>query len=93
MQSADLAQQAFSYDSTPILHAALPALEALHKSWTTKAAAIKYFPFVATLEAALTKVEDYYDKMSTSEAYTFVMRTPFTCLLNYHYLILFCFST
>ena len=73
-QSADLAQQAFSYDNTPTLHTGLPALEALHKSWTTKAAAPKYSPFVEALEAALAKVEEYYDKTSTSYAYTFVMR-------------------
>ena len=73
IQSADLAQQAFSYDSTPTLHTGLPALKALHKSWKMKAGALKYSPFVDALEAVLMKVEEYYDKTSISHAYTFVM--------------------
>jgi len=57
IQSADLAQQAFSYDSTPTLHTGLPALKALHKLWQMKAGTAKYSPFVDALEAALMKVE------------------------------------
>jgi hypothetical protein len=38
-----------------------------------KATAPKYSPLVDALEAALAKVEEYYDKTSTSHAYTFVM--------------------
>lgn len=85
IQSADLAQQAFSYNSTPTLHTGLPALEALHKSWKTKAAAPKYSPFAEALEAALAKVEEYYNKTSTSHAYTFVMHnfTLSICLMYY----------
>ena len=71
IQSADLVQQVFSYDSTPTLHTGLPALEALHKK--TKASTPKYSLFVDALEAALAKVEEYYDKTSTSHAYTFVI--------------------
>lgn len=85
IQSADLAQQAFSYDNTPTLHTGLPALEALHKSWKMKAGAPKYSPFVDALEAVLMKVEEYHDKASTSHAYTFVMHkfTSSICLIYY----------
>jgi hypothetical protein len=34
-QHANAAQQAFSSDNGPSLHLALPALEALHKAWTS----------------------------------------------------------
>lgn len=73
IQFADFAQQAFSYDSTPTLHTGLPALEALHKAWSSRSSRAKYAPFQAALDAAVSKVEEYYDKTSTSYAYTFVM--------------------
>jgi hypothetical protein len=33
IQHADKYQQAFSYDNTPCLHAAIPMPEKLHKAW------------------------------------------------------------
>lgn len=68
-------QQAFSYEDTPTLHTAIPALESLHSIWTHYTEEEKYAPFEDALEAGLTKIVDYYEKTSTTHAYTFVMRT------------------
>jgi hypothetical protein len=51
----------------------LPALEALHKAWTKRAARSKYCDFVPALEAGLAKIEEYYDRTADSDAYTFAM--------------------
>ncbi|KAF8219919.1 hypothetical protein L208DRAFT_1336728, partial [Tricholoma matsutake] len=67
------AQQAFSSDRGSTLHLALPALEALHKSWTKRAERIKYFDFVPALNAGLAKIAEYYDCTADSDAYTFAM--------------------
>ena len=75
VQHADNAQQAFSSDQGPSLHLALPALEALHKAWTKRAVQAKYADFVPALDAGLTKIEEYYDRTSQSDAYTFAMCT------------------
>lgn len=73
VQHADNAQQAFSSDQGPTLHLALPALEALHKAWTKRAARDKYADFIPALDAGLAKIEEYYDRTSQSDAYTFAM--------------------
>jgi len=72
-QHADNAQHAFSSDIAATLHLALPALEALHKAWTTQLACDKYQDFLPALQAGLTKVEEYYDQTSDSDTYTFAM--------------------
>ena len=69
----DDAQQAFSYDSRPCLQSGIPALEALHTAWKNCSNNAKYALFSHGLEKAMEKVEEYYDKMATSDAYTFVM--------------------
>ncbi|KAF8484310.1 hypothetical protein JB92DRAFT_3131662 [Gautieria morchelliformis] len=46
---ADKAQQAFSSDAGPSLHLALPALEALHRAWTTGLGKEKYWPFTVAI--------------------------------------------
>ena len=51
----------------------LPALEALHKAWTTQLAYDKYKDFLPALQAGLTKVEEYYDQISDSDTYIFAM--------------------
>jgi len=69
----DNAQQAFSSDQLATLHLALPALEALHKAWTTQLSCGKYKDFFPALQAGLTKVEEYYNRMAELDTYTFVM--------------------
>lgn len=71
---ADNAQHAFSSDQAATLHLALPALEALHKAWTTRLAREKYKGFTSALQAGLTKIEEYYDRTADSDTYTFSMR-------------------
>jgi hypothetical protein len=63
----------------------LPALEALHKSWTKRAERAKYFDFVPALNAGLAKIAEYYDRTADSNAYTFAMckcSTTSLCPLN-----------
>lgn len=69
----DDAQQAFSYDNKPCLHTSIPALEVLHTTWNNRLNNPKFDIFLDGLEAAMQKVEEYYNKMATSHAYTFVM--------------------
>jgi len=66
-------QQAFSYDNSSTLHSSIPALEALHKAWSSQAKRPKYQDFAEALNAAAEKIEEHYDKTSTSHAYTLVM--------------------
>lgn len=70
---ADKHQQAFSSDKGPSLHRALPALEKLHKAWSTRASTDKYSDFQDALNAGAAKINDYYTKTAESDAYTFAM--------------------
>ncbi|KAN0105734.1 hypothetical protein V8E52_010746 [Russula decolorans] len=70
---ADNAQHAFSSDQAPSLHLALPALEALHKAWSSRRDRVKYRAFVTALDAGLAKIAEYYDRTAQSNAYTFAM--------------------
>jgi hypothetical protein len=72
-QHSDNAQQAFSSDRGTTLHLALPALEALHKAWSKRVGHEKYGDFIPALSAGLAKIEEYYDRTSDSNAYTFAM--------------------
>ncbi|KAJ8580566.1 hypothetical protein M405DRAFT_47524 [Rhizopogon salebrosus TDB-379] len=72
-QHADNAQQAFSSDNGPSLHLALPALEGLHKAWTSRSNSPKYTPFHAGLTAATDKIREYYEKSAECNAYIVVM--------------------
>jgi hypothetical protein len=74
LQHADRAQQAFSSDEGPSLHSGLPALEALHKAWSSRAEKEKYSDFQGALNDAAAKIAEYYDKTSTSDAFIFAMR-------------------
>ena len=62
-------QQAFSSEQVSTLHLAIPALEALHRAWSTQADQPKYECFVAALNAASTKIDEYYEKTTESPAY------------------------
>ncbi|KAJ7315399.1 ribonuclease H-like domain-containing protein, partial [Mycena albidolilacea] len=70
---AEKAQHAFSADMHSTLHLALPALETLHSTWSGRAKNLKYSCFWGALEEAVAKVDKYYQKTSTSDAYTFAM--------------------
>lgn len=74
-QHADNAQQAFSSEQVSTLHLAIPALEALHRAWSSRAERPKYERFFPALEAAYTKINDYYEKTTESPAYILAMST------------------
>ena len=63
----------FDRDKVGLVHLALPALEVLHPAWTKQADRPKYCNFVLALNAGLEKIEEYYDRMADSDAYTFTM--------------------
>ena len=73
LQHADNAQQAFSSDQASTLHLAIPALEALHKAWSSRALRVKYERFVPALEVACKKIDKYYEKTTDSPAYIIAM--------------------
>ena len=73
-QQAELkAQHSFSTDQGPMLHAALPALEALHKAWSAHKLVAKYSNFYDGLEVGLDKVAEYYDCTADSDAHIIAM--------------------
>jgi hypothetical protein len=74
-QHADSAQQAFSSDTGPSLHLALPALEGLHKAWVSRSNNPKYARFRAGLTAATDKIQEYYEKSAECDAYIIGMCT------------------
>ncbi|KAJ7900762.1 ribonuclease H-like domain-containing protein, partial [Mycena olivaceomarginata] len=73
LKSAEKAQHAFSADMRSTLHLAIPALEQLHTTWSKRATTVKYARFWSALNEALEKVNEYYEKTSTSNVYTFAM--------------------
>ncbi|KAG2743075.1 hypothetical protein P692DRAFT_20747423 [Suillus brevipes Sb2] len=66
---ADVAQQAFSTERGSTLHLAIPALETLHRAWSSRAERSKYAWFATSLQAATAKVDEYYEKTTQSPAY------------------------
>lgn len=69
----DAAQHTFSSETEPVLFNGLLALERLHQAWSSRKDKAKYTNFKDALEDGLSKIEEYYDKTSTSHAYTMVM--------------------
>jgi hypothetical protein len=59
------------------LHLGIPALEALHKAWSSRAERPKYAPFAPALAKACEKVDEYYEKTTDSPAYIMAM-----CMLS-----------
>jgi hypothetical protein len=55
------------------LHLAIPALEALHRAWSSRAERPKYERFFPALEAAYQKIDVYYEKTTKSPAYILAM--------------------
>ncbi|KAF5314033.1 hypothetical protein D9611_006951 [Ephemerocybe angulata] len=70
---AETAQQAFSSETEPTLYNGLPALERLHKAWSSRAGRPKYAAFQPALEAAYEKIATYYSKTDMVDAYTMSM--------------------
>jgi hypothetical protein len=69
------------------LHLAIPALEALHKAWSSRADRPKYGRFADALNAACNKIDEYYKKTTKSAAYIVAMGVPYcfipmTLLMN-----------
>ena len=52
---------------------AIPALEALHRAWSSHAERLKYQRFAYALKCACTKIDDYYEKTTQSPAYIMAM--------------------
>jgi len=59
------------------LHLGIPALEALHKAWSSRAERPKYALFSLALAKACEKVDQYYEKTTDSPAYIMAM-----CMLS-----------
>jgi hypothetical protein len=74
VQYADVAQQAFSSEQGSTLHLAIPALETLHKAWSSHSERPKYARFASALKAAANKLDEYYEKTTDSPAYIISMR-------------------
>ncbi|KAJ8496334.1 hypothetical protein ONZ45_g12488 [Pleurotus djamor] len=70
---SDSAQQAFSSDQHSSLFLALPALEALHKAWSKRSELPEYASFRPALNAAVEKIEEYYNRTSDTDAYIITM--------------------
>ena len=68
-----MAQQAFSSDQGSTLHLAIPALETLHKAWSSRSERTKYRYFAPALKAAANKLDEYYGKTTDSPAYVMAM--------------------
>lgn len=47
----------------------IPALETLHRAWSSHAERSKYTWFATSLQAAAAKVDEYYEKTTQSPAY------------------------
>ena len=83
-QHADNAQQAFSSEHVSTLHLGIPALEALHRAWSSRAARHKYTRFAAALHAACDKIDDYYEKTTNSSAYIVAMGKRYIYMSGSH---------
>jgi hypothetical protein len=60
---------------TPTLFNAIPALETLHTAWAGKAEKFKYRSFKDALNAAMAKLNEYYEKTADSDAHILAMCT------------------
>ncbi|KAI0273134.1 hypothetical protein BGY98DRAFT_936386 [Russula aff. rugulosa BPL654] len=60
---------AFSSENASTLHLGIPALEALHKAWSSCVDRPEFEPFAPALCAAYEKINEYYEKTTESPAY------------------------
>jgi len=56
-----------------LLHKALSAIEALYTAWEKASKKARYIPFQPALEAALEKLNEYYQKTAESDAHIIMM--------------------
>ncbi|KAG2111385.1 hypothetical protein BD769DRAFT_1674378 [Suillus cothurnatus] len=70
---ADVAQQAFLSELSTTLHLAIPALETLHRTWSSCARRPKYAHFAPALLSAAQKLDKYYEKTTGSPSYVMTM--------------------
>jgi hypothetical protein len=68
-----VAQQAFSTDLGSTLHLTIPALETLHKAWSSHAKRVKYLCFAPALKAATGKLDEYYEKTTDHDSPAYIM--------------------
>ncbi|KAF9224153.1 hypothetical protein BS17DRAFT_766779 [Gyrodon lividus] len=73
LSHVDNPQQSFFSHKGPTLQHALPALEALHKAWSKHMDAARYEPSQDGLIAATSKIVNYYQHTSDSDAYTLII--------------------
>jgi hypothetical protein len=78
---ANVVQQAFLSNRGPTLHLAIPALETLHKSWSSRAERHKYIRFAGPLKAAAEKLDEYYEKTTDTAAYVIAMCSSFAIII------------
>jgi hypothetical protein len=72
-QHADVAQQAFSAETRPTLHNALPAIEKMYSAWQKALEKPRYDIFKPALEAAMAKLDEYYQRTAESDAHIIAM--------------------
>ena len=72
-QTAEKAQQAFSSSAVPTLCSAVPALEKLYLTWEKQQEHHESPPFQDAIDAAMAKVNEYYNKTTESDAHIMVM--------------------
>jgi hypothetical protein len=65
-----------------VLFNGLPALERLHRAWTSRKDKAKFSCFKEALEDGLAKIEEYYDKTSNLHAYTMAMGACFYLFMS-----------
>ncbi|KAG1785330.1 uncharacterized protein HD556DRAFT_1471828 [Suillus plorans] len=61
----------------------IPALETLHKAWSSRAERSKYAKFAPALKDAAAKVDEYYEKTTHSAAYVLLMLLNPTGKMSY----------
>jgi hypothetical protein len=83
VQYTDVAQQAFSSKQGSTLHLAIPALETLHKAWSSRSEKPKYARFASALKAAANKIDEYYEKTTNSPAYIISMRLSLSAVSDF----------
>ncbi|KAK1216360.1 hypothetical protein PQX77_020974 [Marasmius sp. AFHP31] len=73
LQITNKAQQAFSSDTYPTLHCAIPALEQMYSDWSKWRDSEKYAHFRGALTAALGVIKKYYNLTTNSGVYIIQM--------------------
>ncbi|KAF8810030.1 hypothetical protein BYT27DRAFT_7092899, partial [Phlegmacium glaucopus] len=74
LATAEKAQQAFSSSTVPMLCNAVPALEKLYTTWEKQQEQPEAAPFQDAIDAAMEKINQYYEKTAESDAHIMAMR-------------------